>query len=153
MPTAAHDAPPGQLATFRARFYARRKAFVTVRIFDTLDALRAYAATHDMTSSIGRNYWALSVTWTRHRPTRYGFRLTPDHGEILLCRSHLGVGLLSHECTHSTFGWAERQRLQPARVAGHSVVPADEEDFCRALGGLLSAVVRGLQRHRLLLRG
>lgn len=55
-------------------------------------------------------------------------------GEVNLYRGQLGVGLVAHELTHATWGWARRVNLEVAKRAG-------EERFCRVLQRMLNHYV------------
>ncbi len=125
---------PKPLAAFRARFRTKSPAYVTVRVFSTAAALRAYTEATYPNAPPGI-YFGLAMTWTRR---------VHDYGEILLSLQHLSAEVLAHECAHIALGYADRNSLtlQP-RALGQAT--RAEEEFCSALGGLLAHVVAGLK--------
>lgn len=132
-------APAGQLFTFRACFHYQRPAYVTIRVFDSTVALRAFASRHRQGDAFGPSYWALATTWTRS---------SPRYGEILLSRQHLTIEVIAHECGHILLGYAARRGLRLTRPLPPVLrCSRDEEHFCSALGGLVGSVTAGLQSH------
>lgn len=56
-------------------------------------------------------------------------------GQILLSKTHIGVGTLTHEFTHATFRWARRRGL---------LGKLNDEPFCYALDSMLRKTVAHL---------
>lgn len=139
----------GQVACFRARFHHARRGYVTVRVFRSRATMYRYANANRFGARLGRSYYGLATTWRKSTLEKKRWRTQPEHGEILFCVGHLGAEVVSHECAHMMFGYVARRRLKVDRLPGGTVT-LDEEQACHALGGLVSHVVAGLRRHKLI---
>lgn len=83
-------------------------------------------------------------------------KLNNEIGAILLCKNHLGVGLISHECTHAALSYLIESRkidkfTDTLRDRAFSVdrkepdcVDESEEVFCYAVGDLTRQIYEKL---------
>lgn len=141
------------------RIYPERSSglYFKVSIFRTLEDLRRYGreAFHSPAGRAlgwcgGYSIRVLSGKgWTR-----------PIVGEILLAARHLRTGIISHECTHAAFRYADRRgfSVQFASIRGYQyhdhptgrTVSGSEERFCLVQGELTRQIVNGLFKYRFL---
>lgn len=136
--------------SFRIYPEPESKLYFRVTVFPSLLAMRAYGRkTFDSPS--GRAIaWCgtFKVQAFPRRGRAYTRRIC---GEILLVAQRLGVGIISHECTHAALGYARRRRFDP-RVSngdGGPVGPG-EERLCHVQGELVRQLVAKLFKYRLL---
>lgn len=143
--------PRGQIVAFRARFHSRRKGFVTVRVFATEASMHRYVRQQrPYLQGALASCFGFALGHERYRvPADGPARKTPDHGEIVLLRTHLDAEPVVHECAHMALAYARRKRLDPLGGPRDGLATTDEETFCYALGGLTTSVMAGLRRHRL----
>ena len=128
--------PRGQVADFRVHLPERGSAHWHVRIFDTADNLRAfYGGPHipgrpcrDTAGVVGfaRALICLKPGQKRYKPDPKGRR-----GLVVLCLSHCGVGVVSHEWTHAAFYEMTSHRKRKALPV------ADDEAFAMLQGELV----------------
>ncbi len=117
----------------------RSRLYYRVVVFQTRRALREYCAMNDW--SLGPAQ-ALCATYRRQREQGGRWRTTPEMGTIALHVGFMGVGCISHECTHAALGWAQRVGLDPTilSVPTSRLVSREEERFCVGLGELVRQV-------------
>lgn len=111
--------------------------YVTVRVFPTKTAmLRQLRAEARKTGESGVQNAVDGVMqgMTRHLANRH---TTPSLGLLNLYRARLGTEVVVHEFAHAAFAWAARKRL-----TGGFKRMAVEEQFCYALGRMVSRFVR-----------
>lgn len=110
-----------------------RSRYVQVIVWDRLDAMRRYVrlVMPAMRTRLSRRLAGCCTT-----PEVQG----PRVATVILCRKHIGGGLVAHEMTHAAVAWGGRRRWDFAQMVDRrGVVPRDavEERMADTVGTLV----------------
>lgn len=156
---------PKPLHWFKVYPIPGERARIEVLVFRNLREMRRYGRYISIPPP--HNYLGICHSFTRYTIREKGCqkRSVPHQivCEIHLSKTRLGVGLISHECTHALFAWMRRKGYQvpfpgDARESGFAsydrpeTIPPEymasdqEERCCTALGEMMRQIMVGLNR-------
>ena len=141
--------------TFRIKPDKTSGLYFTVKIFPTLQGMRAYAR-KNREAKLGQ-FYGLSTSWRKwkltHRKTgdtKERWLGSRELGEILLAEKYLSARIVSHECTHAALGWARRKKLDLADEGDSGKVSNIEEALCHAQGNFVKQVYDYAYKHKII---
>lgn len=119
--------------------------YFNVFIWSTEEELRL-ATGHKTISGLFRTYTVFNFDKGTNAEV-----IQPFFGEMHLYEDGMGVGIVSHECTHAAMEWAHRHSLKPFERKSNEEpdipVNSDEERFCWMVGNLVRQVFNNYEDH------
>jgi hypothetical protein len=150
LPSLKATRPPKPVFEFKVSPAQHGKLYYVVRVFKSVDQMRAFLDTDDATRGTWSETGAVCRSWRTVNVERGGrTTLNPELGDICF---HLGgsqIGVISHECLHATLFYLRRRKLwfdpdvlDPEQLLQDESICGVEEYACHILGNLVGQVVR-----------
>lgn len=129
------------LITFRVYPESRRSFYFTVRVFKTLRGQREHCKKVNGAKYSTRRQLAVVQSWTAYNVKNKRRSVRKEVGEILFSQKHVGVKIVSHECTHAALRWSQRANFAIKGKSNSCGLCSDnEERFCHGLSNMVGQI-------------